>query len=784
MTEQSGREENPSATSLQKIALVGSYVPRQCGIATFTKDLRDAIENASDECRTLVLAMDDRAEGYRYPGEVQFQIRATQRKDYLTAADLLNINRVDIVIVQHEFGIYGGPNGSHVLQLMGNLRMPVITTLHTVLNEPSTGEAKVIHELAERSDRLVVMSHLAEQILKDGYDVPEEKVVFIPHGIPDVPFVDPAFYKDQFALEGKTVLLTFGLLSPGKGVEVTLEALPAIVKRHPHVAYVVLGATHPNIFKREGNAYRDSLERKAEKLGVRDHVVFHNRFVTLEELCGYIGAADVYVIPYLNRAQITSGTLAYAMGAGKAAVSTPFWYAEEMLADGRGRLVPFKDPDTLAEAVNALLEDELERNAMRKRAYMFARDMVWSKVGKQYLELAETVQQEKLHEPKPSFFLRPKPPEAEVMPEPSVSYLKTLTDDTGILQHAVGSIPNRHHGYCTDDNARALVTALMYYDLYKDDSVLSLINIYLSFLHHAFNAEYSRFRNFMSYDRRWLDGTGSEDSHGRALWGLGVATALVPRDGMLSFAARLFSKALVTAEAFTEPRPCAFTLIGIHAYLRRFDGDTNARRVRKLLATHLHRLFKENGSDDWPWCEDTVTYDNAKLPHALILSGQWIPDGEMMRQGLDALEWLVQQQMRDDGTLSLIGNQGWLTRDGERAHFDQQPLEAMALVEACAEAYRATQEDKWRDRTRQCLRWFLGNNDIQELIYDYQTGGCRDGLCPDGPNENEGAESTLAWLIALLTTNDITRSAVAGEAPGEKKVVSIEKPRLKKKTGS
>ncbi len=739
---------------IKTIALLGSYVPRRCGIGTFTKDLRDSLAMGSAGCQTLVLAMDDTPEGYPYPEEVRFQIGAFQKRDYLIAADVLNINQVDIAIIQHEYGIFGGADGAYILDLMSRLRMPIITTLHTVLMEPSTGQAKIVQELSRLSDRLVVMSKMAVAILERTYKIPPEKIALIPHGIPDVPFVDPAFYKDQFGLDGRTVLLTFGLLSPGKGAEYVIEALPAILETHPNVVYVVLGATHPHIYKREGNAYRDSLERLAERVGVRDHVVFHTRFVTLEELCGYIGAADLYLTPYLNKAQITSGTLAYAMGAGKAVVSTPFWYAEEMLSAGRGKLIPFKDGKRLAGVVRELLADDRERNAIRKRAYMFGRSMVWSEVGRSYFELATGIFAERRHKPR-SFAIHPgKKVETLAVPDVVLDHLRTLTDDTGIVQHAICAIPDRGHGYCTDDNARALIAVMLHHHFFKDDSVLPLAQTYLAFLYHAFDSATKRFRNFMSFDRQWLDGMGSEECHARAIRALGISTDLAPDDTVMSFTTRLFNQGLEALEDMSSPRAWASAVIGIHAHLRRFDGDTFARRLRATLSERLYELFERNADNAWPWCEDIVTYDNAKIPHALILSGQWIPHQGMLEAGLRSLEWLCKMQLRDDGTASLIGNNGWLTRDGARARFDQQPIDAMGLVQACAEAYRYSRDERWLERANRFLKWFLGSNDINAQLYDYHTGGCRDGLHTDGANLNQGAESTVAWLIAVLTMNE------------------------------
>lgn len=760
-------KERSRSVSLQSVALVGSYVPRQCGIATFTKDLRDAIAEHIGQRQATVLAIDDIPHGYAYPQEVRLQVPQHKQAEYTTAAELLNINDVQVVLIQHEFGLYGGRDGSHVLDLVHQLRMPVITTLHTILSEPTPGQMAVMKELANESDRVVVMSRLGMEMLQNIYGVPADKIAVIPHGIPDMPFVDPHFYSDQFGVEGKRVLLTFGLLSPNKGIEVAIRAMPQIVAAHPEVVYIVLGATHPHILRTQGNAYRNSLERLVEELGLEEHVRFHNRFVTQAELCAYIGVADIYITPYLNKAQITSGTLSYALGAGKVVVSTPYWHAEEMLADGRGRLVPFGDSQKLAETVIELLDNEVERNAIRKRAYLYCRPMVWKQVGQAYLRLAARVLRERRRSPRPITRSRVEPIDLSSLPDLNLAHMRRLTDDTGILQHAIYAIPHREHGYCTDDNARALLAAAMYYDLTHDDSVLPLIDIYLAFVHHAFNPQTRRFRNFMSYDRRWLEEVGSEDVHGRAIWGLGTAAMLAHSDAQLTLANRLYHQALEPVEQFTSPRAWAFALVGIHNFLCRFSGDTPSRRIRKTLADRLLAQFKANASPDWPWNENTVTYDNAKLPHALLLAGKGMGDQAMIEQGYQSLHWLVKLQTVDDGRISLIGNQGWLERGGRRARFDQQPVEAMALVEACAAAYRISGEECWFDHARAVLAWFTGNNEVHASLYDYQTGGCRDGLHSDGPNLNQGAESTLAWLVALMTVMDLNRSRSIDGRPQE-----------------
>lgn len=733
------------------VALVGTYVPRRCGIATFTADLLTHLSEESDELQFWALAMNDTPEGYHYPPEVHFEINEKVLTEYRLAADFLNINQVNTVCVQHEYGIYGGPYGSHLLELLRRLRMPIVTTLHTVLQNPNEAQRTILQELARLSDRLVVMSNKAIELLETVYGVSRSKVVMIPHGIPDLPFVDPNFYKDQFGVEGRKVILTFGLVSPGKGLEYMIQALPKVVKRHPDATYIILGATHPHVKREQGESYRLSLHRLARDLRVEDHVIFHNRFVDLRELCEFLGAADIYVTPYLNREQIVSGTLAYALGAGKAIISTPYWYAEEMLAEGRGVLVPFRDPDALAEQVIYLLDNEVERHAMRKRAYTFARDMVWKQVARKYLEVFAEVRAERARHPRP-VFQAPTLQDAPVeIPEIRLDHLRRLTDDTGMFQHAKFTVPDRQHGYCTDDNARALIAVTLAAEQMAETWELSRLGtIYLGFLYHAFNPAVGRFRNFMSYERQWLEREGSDDSHARAIWSLGVVVKHTKDPDICALAVNLFDQALPALLEMPSPRAWAIGLAGIHAYLHRFTGDSEARRVRERLAHRLFELYRQNATEDWPWVEDIVAYDNGKIPQALLVAGQELQREDMVQAGLRSLRWLLDIQTDPAGHFVPIGNQGWYRRGGVRARFDQQPLEAQSMLEACIEAYNVTGDRTWLREARRLVEWFLGRNDRGESLYDYRTGGCRDGLTPTGVNENQGAESTLALLLSLL----------------------------------
>ncbi|HOJ60749.1 MAG TPA: glycosyltransferase [bacterium] len=739
-----------------KIALIGNYLPRRCGIATFTTDLVTALakENPEGECWAVV--MNDVPEGYRYPPQVRFEVNQRLLVDYRLAADFLNMNRVEVVCLQHEFGIFGGEYGAHVLDLLSNLRMPLVTTLHTVLQEPDPGQRAMIKRIAKLSDRLVVMSQRAKQILMEIYGVAAERITMIPHGIPDVPFVDPNFYKDQYGVEGRKVILTFGLLSPGKGIETMIDALPAVIQHHPEAVYIVLGATHPHVKRDQGEAYRLSLQRRARELGVSDHLIFHNRFVDLKELCEFLGAADIYVTPYRNREQITSGTLAYALGSGKAVISTPYWYAEEMLAEGRGRLVPFEDAGALAEQVIDLFTQEVERHAMRKRAYTYCRGMIWKEVARQYLDVFGEVKRERESVPRPVFRARTMGTDIREAPQPKLDHIIRLTDDVGILQHAKYIVPDRDHGYCTDDNARALIAVMMAQEMIADgETITNLACTYLSFLHHAFNEENGRFRNFMGYDRHWLEEVGSEDSHGRAVWGLGEAVALAETNDLRAAAQELFEKAFLALWDFRSPRAWAFALVGIHAFLSRFGGHSEVRRLRERLAGQLMRLYREQASEDWPWIENILTFANGKISQALLLSGRALGDAEMQQAGLRSLEWLMEIQTDPKGHFVPVGNKGWYPRGGEKARFDQQPIEALSMIEACREAYETTRDSKWISQAQRCLEWFLGRNDLKAMLYDHKTGGCCDGLQADGPNRNQGAESTLVCFLSLLHVNQL-----------------------------
>ena len=738
---------------INRIAFIGNYLPRQCGIATFTTDLCEAIATEYSETTCIALPVNDTEAGYAYPPRVRFELTEKDIDSYRRAADFLNINNVDLVCLQHEYGIFGGPAGSHILALLRELRMPIVTTLHTILRDPNPEQRRVLAEVAALSDRLVVMSERGVEFLQEVYRVRPEKIDFIPHGIPDVSFVDPSFHKDLFGVEGKIVLLSFGLLSANKGIETVIAALPAIVARYPNVVYIILGATHPHVLQHEGETYRLSLQWLAQEKGVEGHVVFYNRFVSLEELVQFISAADIYITPYLNPAQITSGTLAYTLGAGKAVISTPYWYAEEMLAEGRGALAPFGDPAAMAEQVLNLLENEAERHAMRKRAYLFGRAMIWPQVAQRYMESFERARAERRYFIPPGFAIKPLDKRPGDLPPLKLDHLHLMTDNTGMIQHASFTVPNYREGYSIDDNARALIVSTHLEELeLGNGEAFALASRYLAFVWYAFNAQTGRFRNFMDYQRNWLEESGSDDSHGRALWALGTVLGRSNTPALQSMAGLVFEQALPAILNTTSPRAWAFALIGIQEYLRRFAGDRRANQVREELAGRLLALYQSHRTDAWRWYEAGLTYCNAVLPQALLMCGQWIPNDAMTEAGLESLNWLtnLQHTNADGGHFVPIGSNGFYEQGAERARFDQQPVEAQAMVSACLEAYRLTGDKRWRREARRAFEWFLGRNDLNLPLYDPTTGGCRDGLHPDRPNENQGAESTLAFLQASL----------------------------------
>lgn len=738
--------------NLKKVAFVGNYLPRQCGIATFTTDLCEAFASQHPDVQCFSIPVTDIEEGYKYPERVRFEIKEQDIESYKAAADFLNLNNVDIVCLQHEYGIFGGKAGIYILSLLRNLKMPLITTLHTILKNPSPHQKRVMNELLEISDYVVVMSQKGVDILRSTYEIAEEKVRLIPHGIPDVSFIDPNFYKEQYGVEGKTVLLTFGLLAPNKGIEVVLRALPEVIKKYPGVVYLIVGATHPNLLRYEGEKYRISLHRLADDLGVAKHIIFHNRFVSIEELKELIVLADIYVAPYLYEAQVTSGTLAYAFGAGNAIISTPFWHAAELLADGKGVLVPFGDSNSMSEAIINLLQNEIVRHTMRRNAYILGRGMIWKEVVGQYGVLFEESRQKRPSAMQKRITMKPLDELPPILPDIKLEHLMRMTDSIGIFQHAKYNVPNLAEGYCTDDNARALILTVLLENLGTINALKlhDFASRFLSFIRYAWDDNTQRFRNFLTFQRNWKEEVSSEDCHGRAVWALGTCIGQSTNEGFTQVAVELFERALLPVSAFTSSRAWAFALLGVHEYQKRFPSATFARNSMEILAGKLMKLYEENSSIEWKWFESSLTYSNAKFSHALIVCGHDLSNEEMLKVGIDSLTWLTAVQTSSRGHFQPVGSDASFKRGGAKPLFDQQPIEAHSTVSACLEAYLLTKDKKWYAEAEKAFQWFIGANDLGLSLYDPVTGGCFDGLHIDRVNLNQGAESTIVFLLSLI----------------------------------
>ena len=739
-------------TQSSRIAFIGNSLPRRCGIATFTTDLQQAVASARPDVETCIVAMNDHGQVYDYPSSVRFQINADRLDDYVRAADFLNRAQFDVVCLQHEFGIFGGESGDYILALLSRLTIPVVTTLHTVLAQPTAVQRNVINRIADLSGRIIVMAEKAKELLLTVYRVPADKIEVIAHGIPDFPFVEPDQAKAKLGFSGKTVILTFGLLSPNKGIEIIIDAMPLILQSRADAVYVVLGATHPNLVREQGEVYREGLIERARALGVADHVVFLDQFVDITTLLDYIATCDVYVTPYLNEAQMTSGTLAYSYGLGKAVVSTPYWHARELLADGRGILIPFGDAARFGSEIAGLLTDEPRRQRLRERAYADGRSMIWRRGAENYFGAFENARRSHRLRvvARPDIISNAR--EGHTPPDMRIGHLLSMCDDTGLFQHAVHAVPDRSHGYCVDDNARALLLACALNDPGEQRLSEALTARLASFVQYAWNPDIGRFRNFMGFNRNWLEESGSEDSHGRTLWALGECARSDANPSRRRWAAALFAEALGAVKNFRSPRAWAFTLLGLDGYcssVARGSDDGQPAQTRHLLTERLLSILSVVETRDWVWFEDGLAYDNARLPQALIVTGVATGKTVYTDAGLRSLRWLMTQQTAPAGFFRPVGSASFGDRRKSPRPFDQQPLEASAMISACLAAWRATGDAEWKADAACAFAWFLGSNDLALPLVDLDTGGCRDGLHPDRANENQGGESVVSYLLGL-----------------------------------
>jgi len=700
--------------------------------------------------------MNDEGRDYDYPPSVAWQIPEQQLEAYHSAARFLNAGQYDVACLQHEFGIFGGDAGSHILALLTQLNMPLVTTLHTVLAEPSAVQQRVVGEIVDLSTTVIVMAEKGRELLRTVYSVPQEKIRIIPHGIPDRAFVDPGVSKLARGFAGRAVILTFGLISPNKGVEIMIDAMPEILRSRPDAVYVVLGATHPNLVRREGEAYRNRLRDRAQQLGIEKHIVFLDQFVDQDTLLDFISMCDVYVTPYLNEAQMTSGTLAYSFGGGKAIVSTPYWHARELLAGGRGILVPFGDSGAVGREIAALLTDDQRRERLSREAYAYSRSMTWPRIGERYMDeygrAVETHRGDARRSRAAKF-----PVSKRIVPDMRLAHFQSMCDDTGLIQHAIHSVPDRSHGYCVDDNARALLLACALNTPGEVPLPEWLTARLAAFVQHAWNPDTRRFRNFMSFDRRWLEDSGSEDSHGRTLWALGQCAHSDTSASRRSWAAALFSEAAPSVEGFHSPRAWAFTLLGLEAFRLWDPRDPRAQALQHLLAERLMALLAAVETPDWVWFEDTLAYDNARLAQALIAAGTSTGRQSYVAAGLRSLRWLMALQTAPSGVFRPVGSQSFGDRRQQPRAFDQQPLEATATIAACLVAWRADGDPTWRAHAVRAFAWFLGSNDLSISLIDLETGSCCDGLHPGRINENRGAESVISYLLGLAQIRRLDR---------------------------
>ncbi|GAC1301880.1 MAG: glycosyltransferase family 4 protein [Mucilaginibacter sp.] len=696
----------------------------------------------------FVVALNDseNIQEYEYPEEVKYVIRQNHQKDYIRAANYINTSNADVCILEHEFGIFGGESGIYILPLLNRLEKPLISILHTILKDPSYVQRIIIREIAEQSAKIIVMSQRAVEFLTTIYDIPAEKIQIIEHGVPDVDAPEENPVKNLSSFKNHRVLLTFGLISRNKGLETVIRALPKVVENHPDVMYVILGNTHPGVIKNSGEEYRDHLKTLAAQLNVSKNLSFINRFVPEDELVNYLAGADIYVTPYLNEAQITSGTLSYAVGAGAAVVSTPYWHATELLAENRGRLFEFKNADALAEIINELLDQERVLTELKQNAYNYGLHLRWPVIGAEYIKVAQEACSTHFFSEK---ILKDSIVDPEIMPKFSLTHILRLTDDTGIVQHAKYGIPNLKEGYCLDDNARALIMALMAYQRNKSQEAFELLPVYLSFIHYM-QTEDGNFRNFLSFNRQYLDEVGSEDSFGRTIWSLGYLIGCAASNSYREFATEIFHKSFSHFKALKHLRGMANTIIGICLYLKVVPGDEGMVIELMRLTQPLIDAYEHTRSDDWEWFEEKMTYDNAILPLALLHSCEITGNEKAKEVALKTMAFLDELTL-SKGYLSPVGNDGWYYKGGRFPTYDQQAIETMAMVLMHFQAYQTLHKSEHIEKMFLSYKWFLGENTLRAPLYDHETKGCCDGLLPTGINRNQGAESTLAYLISHLT---------------------------------
>jgi len=728
------------------IVYVATYPPRECGIATFTQDLIGAVDELYNQAlESKVVAMNARgAPLFKYPPKVLWQIRENEREDYVRVAKALNENQqVKMVNIQHEFGIFGGGYGSYILNFVDALQKPLVVTFHTVLPTSNKSLHITVQAVARAAKKIIVMTDLSKKILIDDYSIPPSKIKIIPHGIPPVSYQEPVRAKKDLRLSERTVLLTFGLLNRNKGIQYILDALPSVVKKFPNILYLIVGATHPVVLQEEGESYRNELVKKIRKLGLGGNVRFYNRYLELPELIKFLQATDIYLSPSLDPDQAVSGTLSYALGLGRPVVSTPFAQAREELSEREGLLVKFRNPNSISEALLKLLADDTGRIAMGKSAYFHTRNKTWPNVGLAYArEFASYIPELRNQE--------------KNLPPFKLNHLIKLTDNFGIIQFAKLTEPEYSSGYTVDDNARALIVAAEYYEQHPREYVSRLMQKYLAFLKFTLQRDGS-FANYVNADRsmnaKQNEKEDPEDPSARALLALAVvADSSATPSFIRGRAANLFVSSFDANGGFSFPRPAAHFIKALGIFLRGRANSKSAFRKKQALIHYANFLcdsFEKSSSRRWQWFETKLTYCNGILPEALFWAYEVTKKERYLDIGKRSMNFLIEKTFRN-GTYLPIGQNGWYRRAGKRTYFDQQPEDASATVQMLRKIYEITGDNHYKRLMYQAFSWFLGDNLLRLAVYDRSTGGCYDGVGEKEVNLNQGAESTVSYLLARL----------------------------------
>lgn len=725
-----------------KILFLSTFPPKECGIATFTRDLVTAMNKRFNPVlKSRVVALNEDSDFYNYDRRVVVQMNKNDINDYEVTAEKLNRSQnIKLVCVQHEFGLFGGNYGSYLIKFLENIKKPVVVAFHSVLPNPDKDRENTVRAIASRSNAIIVMANSAVDILTKDYNINRSKIHVVHHGIPNVPLYPNDSYKKKLKLSSRIVLSTFGLLSKGKGIEYMIKALPYLVKKYPNIIYLVIGETHPVVRRNEGEAYRNELISLVSELGLSKHVKFYNKYLTLGEIMQHLLATDIYICTNLDRNQIVSGTLSYAMGCGRAIVSTSSAYAKEILTDEKGILVEFENPKSYAEAIDRFLSDDRYRYELGKRAYTFSRSMLWQSAAARYLNVFNKVVE-----------LRDEI--TKKYPPISLKHLIKLTDDFGCVQFSRDTIPDKSSGYTLDDNSRALIATALHHSMFKSKRLLRLIQTYLSFLENA-QEENGNFQNNFYNTEETLN-SHSKDAFGRAVWALGYVINKLNDPSIADRAQKMLEKALQRIDDLDSLRSKSFALSGLFYYYKKSGNDEILLRVKRL-ADSLANAYEENSSEGWHWFEKKLTYSNSKLPEALFFAYDLIKDERYLWVAETSLNFLSDVVFIDDNLVP-IGQEGWYSKNGKRAFFDQQPIDASSMVQTCLSAYQITGDRDYYERAVLAFNWFLGRNYLKQMVYNESTGGCYDGLSKDTLNLNQGAESTISYLIARLRLEEIKK---------------------------